>query len=139
MRILIFCLLSLFTLPSHAESGIAVIANLEGDLGKLTRKQIVDIYMGKLTVLASGTFPQPVDYQGDPEIRDRFYRLMTGKSLAQINAYWARMSFTGQANRCRLLSDQKAMVRAIGKNQDALGYVNQNEAGASVKTIMIVE
>lgn len=122
-----------------AEPAIAIIANHVGDYATLTRRQVVDIYMGKLTVLNNGTFPQPVDYQGNPEIRERFYRLMTGKNLAQINAYWARMSFTGQANPTRLLPDQKAMLRAVGKNQDALGFVDKDEVTPSVKSLMIIE
>ena len=122
-----------------AEPAIAIIANHDGDYATLTRRQVVDIYMGKLTVLANGTFPQPVDYQGNPEIRERFYRLLTGKNLAQINAYWARMSFTGQANPTRLLPDQKAMLRAVGKNQDALGFIDKNEVTPSVKSLMTIE
>ncbi|MEQ1556779.1 MAG: hypothetical protein ABL915_08280 [Gallionella sp.] len=122
-----------------AEPALAIIANHDGDYATLTRRQVVDIYMGKLTVLNNGTFPQPVDYQGNPEIRERFYRLMTGKNLAQINAYWARMSFTGQANPTRLLPDQKAMLRAVGKNQDALGFVDKDEVTPSVKSLMIIE
>ena len=139
MRILMIFILSMLAVPCYAELGIAIVANHDGDLGSLTRKQVVDIYMGRTTVLSSGTFPLPVDYQGNTELRERFYRLMTGKTLAQVNAYWARMSFTGQSNPARTLSDQKAMLRAVGKNQDALGYVDKDEAGTAVKTILIIE
>jgi hypothetical protein len=139
MRMLTIFILSFLMMPCYADSGIAIVANHDGDLGNLTRKQVVDIYMGRTTVLPSGTFPLPVDYQGNTELRERFYRLMTGKTLAQVNAYWARMSFTGQSNPTRMLSDQKAMLRAVSKNQDALGYVNKEEASTSVKTILVVE
>lgn len=49
------------------------------------------------------------------------------------------MSFTGQANPTRLLPDQKAMLRAVGKNQDALGFVDKDEVTPSVKSLMIIE
>ncbi len=139
MRILTVFLLSCLSASCCAAPAIAVVGNHEGELGNLTRKQVVDIYMGRISVLANGAFPLPVDYQGNPELRERFYRLMTGKTLAQVNAYWARMSFTGQSNPARMLYDQKAMLRAVGKNQDALGYVDKDEAGAAVKTILIIE
>lgn len=138
MRTLLLAMLLLSCEVVAAEPAIAIIANHDGDYATLTRKQVVDIYMGKLTVLTNGTFPQPVDYQGNPEIRERFYRLLTGKNLAQINAYWARMSFTGQTNPTRLLPDQKAMLRAVGKNQDALGYVDKNEVTPSVQPLMTI-
>lgn len=139
MRTLLLAILLLSCEVVAAAPALAIIANHDGDYATLTRKQVVDIYMGKLTVLNNGTFPQPVDYQGNPEIRERFYRLMTGKNLAQINAYWARMSFTGQANPTRLLPDQKAMLRAVGRNQDALGFVDKGEVTPSVKSLMIIE
>ncbi len=139
MKIIVFSLLLLLSPLSAAEPALAIIANQDSDYSNLTRRQVVDIFMGKLTVMNTGTFPQPLDYQGNPEIRERFYHLLTGKSLAQVNAYWARMSFTGQLNPTRLLNDQKVMLRAVGKNQAALGYVDQAEANATVKTLLIVE
>lgn len=139
MRILSILLLCCLSVSCFAEPAIAVVGNHDGDVGSLTRKQVVDIYMGRTSALANGAFPLPMDYQGNIELRERFYRLMTGKTLAQINAYWARMSFTGQSNPARMLSDQKAMLRAVGKNQDALGYVEKSEVSAAVKTIFIIE
>ncbi|MGZ8256440.1 MAG: hypothetical protein ACXW1C_01410 [Gallionella sp.] len=139
MRSLIFVLLVCLSAASYADPAIAIIGNQEGDLGNLTRKQVVDIYMGRTSVLANGAFPVPVDYQGNIALRERFYQLMTGKSLAQINAYWARMSFTGQSNPARMLSDPKAMLRAVGKNPDALGYVEKNEVSTTVKTLLTIE
>ena len=44
--------------------------------------------------------------------------------MAQINAYWARLSFTGQANPPRRLADKAAIMQVVEKNQDALGYVD---------------
>jgi ABC-type phosphate transport system substrate-binding protein len=139
MRIVILFLLILFSPTLYAESGIALIANKNSELGALTRKQVVDIYMGRLTVLPNGSIPLPVDYQGNPEIRERFYRFITGRNLAQINAYWARMSFTGQANPARLLSNQKSMLHVIEKNQDALGYVDEEQLLESVSTVLKLE
>jgi ABC-type phosphate transport system substrate-binding protein len=118
--ILIFLLAS----TANAEPDITVIANSKNDMGSLTRKQIADIYMGRVTSLPNGSVPLPLDYQGDSAVRSHFYQSVTGKNMAQINAYWARLSFTGQANPPRRLADKATIMQVVGKNQGALGYVD---------------
>jgi ABC-type phosphate transport system substrate-binding protein len=124
MRQRILFLICLLASTANAEPDITVIANSKNDLGSLTRKQIADIYMGRVTSLPNGSVPLPLDYQGDSAVRSRFYQSITGKNMAQINAYWARLSFTGQANPPRRLADKATIVQVVGKNQGALGYVD---------------
>ena len=125
MRYAILILLSLWTAAIYADPEITVIAHTDNELGSLTRKQIADIYMGRITSLPNGSIPLPLDYQGDSPARTHFYESITGKSMAQINAYWARLSFTGQANPPRRLPNKAAVMQVVGKNQDALGYVEE--------------
>lgn len=117
-------LICLLATTANAEPDITVIANSKNDMGSLTRKQIADIYMGRVTSLPNGSVPLPLDYQGDSAVRARFYQSITGKNMAQINAYWARLSFTGQANPPRRLADKATIMQVVGKNQGALGYVD---------------
>jgi ABC-type phosphate transport system substrate-binding protein len=124
MRQRTLILIFLWASAVHAEPDITVIANSKNDLGTLTRKQVADIYMGRVTSLPNGSVPLPLDYQGDSAVRVRFYQSITGKNMAQINAYWARLSFTGQANPPRRLADKATIMQVVGKNQGALGYVD---------------
>jgi ABC-type phosphate transport system substrate-binding protein len=125
MRYAIVIFLSLWTSALYADPEITVIVHSDNELGALTRKQIADIYMGRITSLPNGSIPLPLDYQGDSPARTRFYESITGKSMAQINAYWARLSFTGQASPPRRLPNKAAVMQVVGKNQDALGYVEE--------------
>lgn len=130
---------SLWITVVHADPEIAIIAHNNNELGNLTRKQIADIYMGRTTSLPNGTIPLPLDYQGDPAVRARFYQAVTGKNMAQINAYWARLSFTGQANPPRRLADRAAILQVVEKNMDALGYVENLETSDKVSTVMTIK
>jgi len=126
--------------PAVQESSpITVIVNPRSELGQLSRKQIVDIYMGRITVLPNNSIPLPIDYQGSPEMRAQFYQALTGKSLAQINAYWARLSFTGQANPPRKLANKAAMSQVVEKNRNALGYVDAHSVGSAVVPLMVIK
>ena len=131
-------LFSLWVAAAHAEPEITIIANNNNEFGNLTRKQIADIYMGRTTSLPNGTIPLPLDYQGDSAVRARFYQSVTGKNMAQINAYWARLSFTGQANPPRRLADRAAILQVVEKNVDAVGYVEKPEASEKVSPVMTI-
>jgi ABC-type phosphate transport system substrate-binding protein len=139
MRKIIFTSIFLWTSAVFAEPDIAIIANSNNELGSLTRKQVADIYMGRTTTLPNGSIPLPLDYQGDSEVRSRFYQSMTGKNMAQINAYWARLSFTGQANPPRRLADKAAILHAVEKNPGALGYVDSVPPDTSVSTVLTIK
>jgi ABC-type phosphate transport system substrate-binding protein len=123
MRQSIFIFMFLLASAAKADD-IIVIAHSPNEMGELSRKQIADIYMGRITSLPNGSIPLPLDYQGDSALRARFYQSITGKNMAQINAYWARLSFTGQANPPRRLADKAAILQVVEKNPDALGYVD---------------
>ena len=131
-------LICLLASTANAEPDITVIANSKNDMGSLTRKQIADIYMGRVTSLPNGSVPLPLDYQGDSAVRSHFYQSITGKNMAQINAYWARLSFTGQANPPRRLADKATIMQVVGKNQGALGYVDSiaPDADANVTPVL---
>ncbi|MBU1424317.1 MAG: hypothetical protein KKH12_15060 [Gammaproteobacteria bacterium] len=139
MRHSIFVFFCLWASAVYAEPDITVIANGNNELGSLTRKQIADIYMGRITSLPNGSIPLPLDYQGDSEVRTRFYKSITGKNMAQINAYWARLSFTGQGNPPRRLSNKATILQVVEKNQGALGYVDTVAPDTNVTPVMILK
>ena len=139
MRQMIFILVCLWGSAAYADSEITIIAHSKNEMGELTRKQIADIYMGRITSLPNGSIPLPLDYQGDSEVRARFYQSITGKNMAQINAYWARLSFAGQANPPRRLADKAAIMQVVEKNQDALGYVENLDPDAKVAPVMTLK
>jgi ABC-type phosphate transport system substrate-binding protein len=139
MRQRALLLLCLLASTANAEPDITIIAHNNNELGELTRKQIADIYMGRITSLPNGNIPLPLDYQGDSAARARFYQSITGKNMAQINAYWARLSFTGQANPPRRLADKAAILKVVEKNQDAIGYVESIPAEIGVKPVLVIK
>jgi ABC-type phosphate transport system substrate-binding protein len=139
MRQKIFLLFCLLASTANAEPDITIIAHGNNEYDNLTRKQIADIYMGRITSLPNGTIPLPLDYQGNSDVRARFYQSITGKNMSQINAYWARLSFTGQANPPRRLADKAAILQVIEKNQDALGYIDNFASETKVTPVMTLK
>ena len=77
--------------------------------------------MGRTRVLPNGNFALPLDFQ---DLREPFYTQLTDRPLAQINAYWARLMFTGQASPPMQLPDEAAVLKTVEDNKGAIAYVD---------------
>lgn len=137
--ILLLLLVYSWPVTSIAEPRIAVIVNIDSSFADISRKQIVDIYMGRLLSLPDNHIPLPLDQQAGSPLRKRFYESLVERPLAFINSYWARLMFSGRATPPRMLPDSLSVLLAVSKNQDAIGYIEENEVDASVKILFYVD
>ncbi|WP_228375658.1 MULTISPECIES: hypothetical protein [Methylomonas] len=122
-----------------AQPRIAVIVHPDSSFTDLSQKQVVDIYMGRLLSLPNNHIPLPLDQQGGSPLREHFYETLTEKPLAQINAYWARLMFSGRATPPRMLPDSFSVLQAVSQNRDAIGYVEEDKVTAAVRVLFYIE
>jgi ABC-type phosphate transport system substrate-binding protein len=128
--------LLLLNLPvSAAYSEILVIVHRSNDIETMTRRQLVDLYMGRNMNFPNGKPAFPLDQASDSQMRADFYQILVNKSLAQVNAYWARLLFTGRSTPPRPLSDNSAVLKAVRENPNAIGYIDSAELDDTVKVV----
>jgi ABC-type phosphate transport system substrate-binding protein len=132
-------LVALWSLTGVAQPRIAVIIHPDSGLNDVSRKQVVDIYMGRLLSLPNNCIPLPLDQPGGSPLRERFYEALTERPLAQINAYWARLMFSGRATPPRMLPDTSSVLQAVSQNRDAIGYVEDDKLSPTVKVLFYLE
>lgn len=132
-------LAALWSLTGVAQPRIAVIVHPDGGLIDVSRKQVVDIYMGRLLSLPNNCIPLPLDHPGGSPLRERFYEALTQRPLAQINAYWARLMFSGRATPPRMLPDTASILQAVSQNRDAIGYVEDDKLNTAVRVLFYLE
>ena len=133
--ILFFVFFTIFAwvFPSYAE--IVVIVNRDNEISKLEKNQVIDLYMGRYIIFPNGIPALPVDQPVNSKIREEFYEKLTGKSVAQINAYWARLIFSGRASPPRIMPDAKATIRVVRENRDAIAYIEKKYVDDTVKVV----
>ena len=103
----------------------------------MTRKEVKDVFMGRTRLLPNGSFALPVDQHG---LRSDFYQALTNRPIEQINAYWARIMFSGQASPPMKLPDSQAVVNVVTENKGAIGYVDQKQVDeALIKVLLILQ
>lgn len=127
----------LLLLTSSARAEVAVIANPKNILDAPTRQQVQDIFLGRTRTFPNGKFALPID-QTSP-LRAEFYRLLTGRPIEQINAYWARIIFTGQASPPLRVPDDSAVLKIVRENEDAIGYVDKAHVDKTVHVLLLLK
>lgn len=132
----ILTLALLLALSPWPRADMLVIVNAANSTASLERRQVIDLFMGRVTAFPGGTPAQTLDFTGGSDARSEFYLSLTGKSEAQVDAYWATLIFAGRMAPPRQLDDAKAMIRAVAANRAAIGYVPRQPLPADVKVVM---
>lgn len=114
-------------------SGLVLITNPQSGLAQLTRSEVINLYMGRINRLPSGISALPLDLV---DVREEFYLELVDKRLAEINAYWARLIFSGRASPPRQVASSKEVLEIVINNRGAIGYVRQVDADERVMILM---
>lgn len=133
---LLLLLLTLWTLPPVAWADILVIVHVDSPLQQLAPQQVSDLYLGRQRSTASGERLQVIDLPRNSELRSRFFSSLNGMSLRSVNAYWARLQFSGDSQPPIPLPDSSAVLAVVRNNRLAIGYVDAGEATAGVRTVL---
>ncbi|PLY06916.1 MAG: hypothetical protein C0622_00455 [Desulfuromonas sp.] len=142
MRRLLFCIAIplLVGLPLfRVEAAMVVIVHPKNGTESMNQRQLVDLYMGRSMNFPNGEPALTLDQAANSQARADFYHLLVDKNLAQVNAYWARLLFTGRSTPPRPLDDSRAVLKAVSENPSAIGYLDSSEIDSSVKVVAYVE
>lgn len=131
-KLFISLLLVLFMPPAQAE--LAIIVHIKNKSDSLTARQVQEIFLGRSRTFPTGKFALPID-QSSP-LRAEFYQKLSGRPIEQINAYWARIMFTGQASPPQQLPDDKAVLQTVRENEGAIGYIDNSQMDKSIRVML---
>lgn len=133
----VYTLIVLLWLP-FCRADIHVIVNEKNTVAHLSKKQLIAIYTGRTRAFPNDTTAEPLD-QDDEGLRKDFYYQLTRRSLSQINAYWAKLLFTGKHTRPKLFSKQGDIIKAVQNSPKAIAYIRDNTAPAGTKIVFTLK
>ena len=130
-------IISLFFLliSNHIAAEIVIIGNIQNTQQQLTQLQVQDIFMGRTRAFPGGKFALPFDQL---DLREEFYQKLTDRPIAQINAYWARLMFSGQTSPPTKLPDDQSMIKMVQENEGAIGYIDKINADEQIVRILLL-
>ena len=128
------CVFACMSPQVYAEE-LVVIVNADSGVEKLSRDEVINIFMGRYRKLPNGATAMPLDIDGESDERREFYRQLIGKSLPEVNAYWARLVFSGKTAAPADLATQRQVLERVARDPNAIGYVERKNLNRNVKVV----
>ena len=133
--ILLFSLLGATTVSAAEPASLVVVVNPQSGVDKLSRDEIIDIFLGRYRKLPSGKMALPIDLGEANSERARFYQLLVKKSSSEMSSYWARLVFSGQTSPPFQVPDTKTALELVRSSPNAIAYIDRSAVGAGVKVV----
>jgi ABC-type phosphate transport system substrate-binding protein len=106
-----------------AADSFIVIANEAGTISSLTAQEVSNLFLKKTAAWPDGTEAVPVDLGESSPVRESFSKVVHGKSLGPIKAYWQKMIFSGRSVPPPEKSSAAEVVAFVRARRGAIGYV----------------
>lgn len=112
-----------------------IVVNKNNTISRLTKEQLIDLYMGKYIAFPDGTSAIPVELNESTELKQDFYQKLVGLSLARINAYWSRIRFTGRARPPKALASESEVIGFVASEPQAISYIYERDLTPQLKVV----
>lgn len=134
LRILaVAIVLMLHALPASAE--VVVVVNARNGIDRLSRQEVVNIFMGRYRKFPDGATARPLDMNIESAERRIFYKKLLDKNLDEINAYWARLVFSGRTSPPAQSKSREQLLTELASDPNAIAYIDRKDLGANVKVV----
>jgi ABC-type phosphate transport system substrate-binding protein len=111
------------------QAQVVVVVGSNSSAAGMSKEQVADIFSGKSRALT------PLDQPESSPLREEFYTKVTGKSAAQMKAYWSKMAFTGKGMPPKEGASSDDIKKTLSRNPAMIGYIEKSAVDGSVKTI----
>jgi hypothetical protein len=136
----LFAIVCLTLLPwSGAGADLVVVVNANSGVDKLSRDEVVNIFLGRYRQLPSGIAALPVDQPPTDPAKARFYDLLVNKDLTEINAYWARLIFSGKTSPPLQATNAAEVMDWLARRKGAIGYIDRLQVDARLRIVLDLE
>lgn len=138
LRLLLIAALLLVP-QAQAHPDLVLVVSAKSTVDKLTLDDAVNIFMGRYRQLPTGIAAQPIDQPDTQPERALFYRLLVNKDLAEINAYWARLLFSGKTSPPRQAKSAAEVFDLLARQPGAIGYLERSQVDSRFRVVLELE
>ena len=134
LRLLLLCCLLVLS-SNAASSELVVVVNKENDIKTLSKREVIDIYMGRYLTFPNGANAQPLDLPAQSSLKNDFYLKLVNQDERKINAYWARLLFSGRAKPPEAVESVDDALKKIKISEFSIAYIPESELTDAVKVV----
>jgi ABC-type phosphate transport system substrate-binding protein len=117
---------------------IVVIVNPSIGVQHLTRREALDIFLGRYRTFPSGASALPIDLDINSTERTQFYLILAHKDSSDMSSYWARLTFSGKISPPFAVADARMAVDIVANNPNAIAYVDRSAVDNRVRIALEV-
>jgi ABC-type phosphate transport system substrate-binding protein len=128
--------MAIFAVNVTAKADVVVIVSSNSSVTQLTTKQTAKIFLGKEKYFPDEADAIPIDQPEGSSIRNEFYSKIVHKTPMQLQAYWARIFFTGDGHPPVRRESDLEVRNAVANNPRAIGYIDKSFVDDSVRVIL---
>lgn len=125
----------LFQPAAEVRAELVVVVNARCGVAAMTRNEVSNIFFGRNRQYFNGIEAQPVDLSDIHPDRKRFYGLLVGKDLSEINAYWSRQVFSGRMQPPVKVNSTEEVLKWVVSHPGGIGVVDLAKADARVRVV----
>ena len=112
-----------------------VVMSAKSSITKLSKNTVTAIFLGKTSTFPDGNQAVPIEQNEDQEAYKEFHKIVTEKSDAQLNAYWAKMVFSGKGNPPQAVANNAEVLKMIAANPIMIGYLEKSTVNRTVRVV----
>jgi hypothetical protein len=115
------------------------VFTFNNDFVELSRSKARMLYRGKAKSL-QGKRVELSDWPETSSERSEFYQSLLGKDVAQMNAYWASLSFSGKARPPKEIDNANVttLVAWLTEKPNRIGYAPLDAVPSEAKVLYVV-
>ena len=115
------------------------VVSAKSTVTTLSKSQVANIFLGKTSRFPDGRQAVPIDQSEGSPARDEFYACITGKSAAQMKAYWSKIIFTGRGQPPKAVPGSSEIKKIVVANPDAIGYIEPKLVDDTLRVVTVTQ
>ena len=134
--LILFALAALPLAQAVRAQTLVVIVNPTIGVQHLSRREVLDIFLGRYRTFPSGASALPIDLDVSSTERKQFYMLLAHKDSADMGSYWARLTFSGKVSPPFAVADARMAIDIVANNPNAIAYVDRAAVDQRVRVAL---
>ena len=131
----IYVLAFVLGMANGANAEVVVVVSSQSPVQSLSLAEVAQIFLGQLLRFPTDGQAVPIDQDEGIDIRDEFYKKVTGKDASQLKAYWAKITFAGYGRPPRAVANSDQVKKLINEKPNHIGYINKDAVDKSVRVV----
>lgn len=120
---------------AEVRAELVVVVNARSGVAAMTRNEVINVFFGRNRQFFNGIEARPVELADGHAELARFYRLLVGKDLSEINAYWSRQVFSGRMQPPAKVNSSDEVLKWVASNTGGIGVIDLAKADARVRVV----